>query len=312
MKIRAYLLIMVGAIILPISLFAAVALQTLLRSEREAALQALEETVSATALLVDRELSSAEAALRVLAHSPHLAHGDMQAFYRHARSADRGKTGRTILFDPNGQQLINTVIPLGDPLPPPPDYVRVRTQRVIETQQTVVSGLITGAVQRVPVTTINIPVPLEGGRRYVLASVFGTEYFTELISQRATPASWSLAVIDRNGRFIARTREPGRIGQMGKPELLRAAQGKTRGIIRARTLAGVDAYFAFTRSPMSGWLVAVSVPAAEIEGAAQRAVKLAAAGMLVALLCAALAAVFFARRLVASIRGAANAATMLG
>jgi len=71
MKIRTYLLIMIGAVILPISLCAAVALQTLLRAEREAALQTLTETVSATALLVDRELSSAEAALRVLALSPH-------------------------------------------------------------------------------------------------------------------------------------------------------------------------------------------------------------------------------------------------
>ncbi|WP_051933517.1 ATP-binding protein [Massilia sp. BSC265] len=312
MKIRAYLLIMIGAIILPISLFAAVALQTLLRSEREHALQALEDTVSATVLLVDRELSSAEAALRVLAHSPHLAHGDMQAFYEHAQSADRGETGRTILFDPAGQQIINTVIPLGDPLPPPPDYVRVRTRQVIDTQRTVVSGLITGAVQRVPVTTINVPVPLGEGRRYVLASVFGTDYFNELIAQRRVPPSWALAVVDREGRFIARSRETNRIGQVANPELLRVAAGKTRGLLRTKTIAGVDAYFAFTRSPMSGWLVAVSAPAAEIEGAARRAVTLAAIGMLVAVLCAAGAAVFFARRLVASIRGAASAATTLG
>ncbi|MCC2957794.1 response regulator [Massilia sp. IC2-477] len=312
MKIRAYLLIMIGAIILPISLFAAIALQTLLRSEREAALQALEETVGATVLLVDRELSSAEAALRVLAHSPHLAHGDMEAFYEHAGSADRGETGRTILFAPNGQQIINTVMPLGEPLPPPPDYVRVRTRQVIDTQRTVVSGLITGAVQRVPVTTINVPVPLGEGRRYVLASVFGTEYFSNLISQRTIPKSWSLAVIDRDGRFIARTRDLARIGQQANPELLRTASGKTRGLLRAKTIAGVDSYFAFTHSPMSGWLVAVSAPAAEIEGAARRAVTLAAVGMLVAMLCAAGAAVFFTRRLVASIRGAASAATALG
>jgi len=204
MKIRTYLLIMIGAVILPISLCAAVALQTLLRAEREAALQTLTETVSATALLVDRELSSAEAALRVLALSPHLARGDMRSFYEHARSADRGESGRTILFAPSGQQIINTVIPLGAPLPPP-DYVRTRTQRVIASQQTIVSGLITGAVQQVPVTTINIPVPLDGGRRYVLGSVFGTAYFSKLIARRPTPASWSLAVVDDGGRFIART-----------------------------------------------------------------------------------------------------------
>jgi len=311
MRIRAYLLIMIGAILLPISIFAAIALQTLLRSEREAALQALSQSAGATALLVDRELSSAEAALHVLARSPHLAHGDMTGFYEHAKSADRGAGGRTILFDAGGQQVINTVVPLGTRLPPAPDYVRTRTRQVLDTQKTVVSDLITGAVQQIPVTTINVPVPLFGGHRYVLGSVFAPDYFSKLISQRPVPPGWALSVIDRNGRFIARPNEPARLGQPANPGLMKAAAGMDRGLIRYPTHAGVDAYHAFVHSPMSGWLIAVAVPASEIEAAARHAVMLAAAGMLVALLCAALAAVFFGRRLAAAIGGAALAANRL-
>ena len=71
MKIRTYLLLMIGAIIVPVFLLAAIALRTLLQAEREAALHTLSETASATALLVDRELGSAEAALRVLARQAH-------------------------------------------------------------------------------------------------------------------------------------------------------------------------------------------------------------------------------------------------
>nr|WP_314543089.1 ATP-binding protein [uncultured Massilia sp.] len=312
MKIRAYLLFMIGAIVLPISLFAAVALQTLLRSEREAALQALTETVSATALLVDRELNSSEAALRVLARSPHLASGDIRAFYDHAKSADRGEDGRTILFDAEGQQLINTVAPYGAPLRPAPDYVRERTRRVIDTQQTVVSDLIIGALQQIPVTTINIPVPLDGGQRYVLASVFSPDYFSGLIARRSMPASWTLSVIDRAGHYVARSRMPTRLGSFANPALMTAANAQPQGQIRYSNRSGVDSYHAYMRSPMSGWIVAVSVPADEIEGAARRATMLAAAGMLVALLCASAAAVFFGRRLVRSIAGAAAAAAMLG
>lgn len=312
MKIRAYLLFMIGAIVLPISLFAAVALQTLLRSEREAALQALTETVSATALLVDRELNSSEAALRVLARSPHLASGDIRAFYDHAKSADRGEGGRTILFDAHGQQLINTVAPYGAPLRPAPDYVRERTRRVIATQQTVVSDLIIGALQQIPVTTINIPVPLDGGQRYVLASVFSPDYFSGLIARRSMPSSWTLSVIDRAGHYVARSRMPTRLGSFANPALMSAANAQSQGQIRYSNRSGVDSYHAYRRSPMSGWIVAVSVPANEIEGAARRATMLAAAGMLVALLCASGAAVFFGRRLVRSIAGAAAAAVMLG
>jgi len=312
MKIRAYILIMTGAIVLPIAIFAAVALETLLRSERDAALSTMKEAADATALLVDNELSSAEAALRVLALSPHLASGDMESFYRHARTADRGEGGRTILFLPSGQQLINTVAPLGAKLPPPPDYVRTRTRDVIESGRTVVSGLIKGAVQQIPVTTINVPVPIDGGRRYVLGSVFSPDYFSRVIDRRAMPASWKVSVVDRAGYFIARSNEPARLGHAANPLLMRAAAGRQHGLVRFDTRNGVDAYHAFTRSPMSGWIVVVSVPAAEIDGAAQRAVMLVAIGMLAALLVAAGAAALFGRRLVNATHGAAASATALG
>jgi len=311
MRIRAYLLIMIGAIILPVSIFAAIALQTLLRSERESALQAMSQTASATALLVDCELSSVEAALHVLARSPHLAHGDIAGFYEHAKSADRGEGGGTILFDATGQQVINTVVPLGTKLPPAPDYVRTRTREVIDSQKTVVSDLITGAVQRIPVTTINVPVSLFGGHRYVLGSVFAPDYFSTLLARRALAPSWRLSVIDRGGRFIARPSEPARLGKPANPALVAAAAQSERGLLRFTTHAGVDSYHAFIRSPMSGWTVAVTVPAAEIEGAARHAVLLAAAGMLVALLCATFAAAFFGRRLIGAIGAAARAATRL-
>jgi signal transduction histidine kinase/ActR/RegA family two-component response regulator len=311
MRIRAYLLIMIGAIILPISLFAAIALQTLLRSERESALQALSQSASATALVVDRELSSAEAALQVLARSPHLARGDMAGFYEHAKSADRGDGGRTILFDAGGQQLINTVVPLGSKLPPPRDEVRGRIRQVLATRKTAVSDLITGALQKIPVIAITVPVPLLGGQRYALGSVFAPDYFSRLIADRPVPPSWALSVIDRSGRFIARPGEPARFGQPANPGLIKAAAGMDSGLIRYPTQDGVDAYHAFVHSPMSGWTISVAVPASEIEGAARHAVMLAAAGMLVALLCAALAAVLFGRRLAAAIGAAAQAANRL-
>jgi signal transduction histidine kinase len=311
MRLRAYLLIMIGAIILPISLFAAIALQTLLSSEREAALQALGQSAAATALLVDRELSSAEAALHVLARSPQLAQGDMAGFYAHAKSADRGDGGRIILFDGGGQQLINTVVPLGSKLPPARDEVRARIRQVIATRKTMVSDLVTGPLQKKPVTAITVPVPLLGGERYALGSVFSPDYFATAISHHPVPPSWTLSVIDHNGRFIARPSEPARLGESANPGLVKAAADADQGLIRYPTRDGVDAYHAFVHSPMSGWTVAVAVPASEIEGAARHAVMLAAGGMLVALLCAALAAVFFGRRLAAAIGGAARAATRL-
>lgn len=313
MRVRAYLLLMALAIAIPIIIFSTVALNMLLGSERRAALRTLHEMAHATALLVDRELSSAEAALRVLALSPHLAAGNMRSFYDHAKTADRGDSGRTILFAPNGQQIINTVIPLGESLPPPPSYVTARTQQVIQTQTSVVSGLITGAVQQRPVTTINIPVPIEKGQRYVLASVFGTDYFQKLITSRQVPATWIVAVIDRDGNFIARSGSPiHMIGRSAHSLFIQKAARATEGQLRYTPPDGVEVYEAFTRSPLSGWTISVTAPVEEIEASARRAVITVFLGLLVALMAALGAATLFGRRLVGSIASAARFAAELG
>jgi len=310
MKIRSYLILMAAAIGIPIIIFSAVALDMLLSSERRAALRSLDESARATALLVDRELSSAEAALHVLAMSPHLAAGDMANFYRHARTADRGDGGRTILFAPNGQQIINTVVPLGSPLPPPPVYVTARTQQVIRTQSTVVSGMITGAVQQKPVTTINVPVPLDQGQRYVLGSVFGTHYFQALLAQRRVPPAWKVAITDRNGRFVARSLHwTNLIGQQADPEFLAEVGDKAEGRLSYTTREGVEVYGAFVRSAMSGWVV--SAPVDEVEASARKAVITISLGLLVTLASALAMASFFGCRLLDAIERAARAAAAL-
>ncbi|WP_194727147.1 ATP-binding response regulator [Noviherbaspirillum malthae] len=313
MKIRFYLLLMALAIAAPVAIFSAFALDSLMSSERKAALRALHEAADATALLVDRELSGAEAALRVLARSPHLAAGDMRNFYEHARTADRGEGGRTILFAPNGQQLINTVVPLGSSLPPPPTYVTARTQQVIRTQSTVISGLITGAVQQRFVTTINIPVPLDRGQRYVLASVFSTNYFQDLVVRRRLPEAWVISVIDGEGKIIARSSSPlDVVGQPANPAFVHKTAQSNYGYLRYTPSGGVEMYEAFTQSAMSGWKVSVSAPAELIDASAHKAVITMSLGLLVALSIALGAAVVFGRRLADSIGLAVRSAKELG
>lgn len=313
MKIRAYLLMMVLAIFIPIIIFSGIALQMLLSSERRAALRSLHETARATALIVDRELSSAEAALQVLASSPHLASGDMARFHAQAKIADRGEGGRTVLFTPNGQQIINTLVPFGTPPPSPPSYVQKRTQQVIQTQKTLVSGAFIGAIKPRPVTIINIPVSLESGPQYVLGTVFNTEYFQKLILQRQMPPGWTVAVVDREGLLIAHSgKSAAEIGQHGNPSLVNAARLKLEGQIRHDTSEGIDSYDAFTHSSLSGWTVAAAAPVREIEATARRAATVAALGLLAAMIVAGGAAFLFGRRLVRSISRAAMAAEVLG
>src|SRR3569623_268155 len=311
MKIRAFLVLMAAAILIPVLLFSTVALKMLQNAERTAAIAALHETARATALAIDRELKSSEAALRVLGASPTLAEGDLKRFYEQAKTADLGNNAWTVLFDAQGQQLINTLVPVGKPLPTPGG--RDRVQYVMRTQQTYVSNLLMGPIVKKPGTTGNVPVPLENGRKYVLLQAYDAAYFNRILSNSRTPASWVIGIIDRDGRFIARSQRADElVGQYARPEVVQAARKSKEGELRHLTLDNIQAHTVFTHSELSGWTIAVGAPVDDIEAAMRRAVLVMGTGMLAAIVIAALAAVFFGRRLVHSIAHASSSAEMLG
>jgi signal transduction histidine kinase/CheY-like chemotaxis protein len=311
MQIRAYLFLMAAGILVPVIVFSGLALGMLQNAEKEAALRGLSETAHGVALLVDRELYSAEAALRVLASSPSLAHDDIPAFYEQAKAASRGPDGWTLLLGRQGEQIINTRVPLGAALPVP--IAKARVERVIATQRTVVSNVIAGPTRKQLVTTLNVPVPFDGGKRYVLATAFTTGHFNSLIASAPVPDGWLIAIIDGDGRFIARNINTEQlVGEPARPELVAAARRSHEGQIRHLTLEGTEAYDVFTHSSLSGWTIAVAAPVALIDRSARHASLVAALGLLAAMLCAVALAAFFGRLHVHSIRRAVAAAIGLG
>ncbi|ATQ77053.1 hybrid sensor histidine kinase/response regulator [Massilia violaceinigra] len=311
MRIRTYLFLMAAGILVPVVVFAGLALGMLQNAEREAALRGLKETSNSIALLVDRELYSAEAGLRVLGGSPSLAQGDLKGFYAQARRANRGSTGWTVLLDEHGQQLINTIRPYGSALPSHTAPALVK--HVIATQKTYVSDVIPGPVVKGLVTTVNVPVPIDEGKRYVLSVAFSTDHFTRLIASVDMPPGWLVGIIDSQGRFIARNHNPeGLIGKPARPELVAAARQAHSGQIRHNTVEGTEAYDVFTHSTLSGWTLAVAAPVELIERSARHAAFVAGMGLLAAMLCAAALAAYFGRQHVRSIARAVKAATDLG
>ncbi|MES2071752.1 MAG: ATP-binding protein [Pseudomonadota bacterium] len=321
MKIRTQLILIATATLLPVVVFSAVALNLLLEAERNAALKNLREAARAMALMVDAELGNADAALRVLATSRALAGGDMRGFYEQAKSADRGAGAWTLLFDQSGRQVINTLLPFGSALPTSADLVQAQTsgqglkdvREGVRGNKTYVSNLLKSPLTGKLVTTVNVPVTLTGDAQYILTETFAANYFSRIFSQGNTPASWTVAIFDRDGNFISRSRGSEQlIGKPARPELVRAAQQAGQGQIRHATLEGTDSYDVFIHSALSGWTVAVAAPVEQIELSARQAVMLAALGLLGAILAAAGAAALVSRNLVHAIAGAASSAAALG
>ncbi|MEJ7805862.1 MAG: cache domain-containing protein [Telluria sp.] len=221
MHIRAYLFLLALGILLPTMLLSGLSLRMQHHAQQSAALGALGQSANSVALLVDRELYSAEAALRVLAASPSLPAREYRAFYTQARHVHAGEEGWSALFDVHGRELVNTAAPFGAPLRSAPDGGR--TRQLIAAGKTVVSGVLPGGRDGQLGITISLPVTLPDGSLYLLVRGFSTDHFVALLTGSALPAGWLMAILDGNGRFIARNvNATTLVGTLARPELVRA------------------------------------------------------------------------------------------
>ena len=310
MKIRAYLALMVAAILVPVIVFSAISLNMLLKAEREAALKGVREVARTSLVSIDRELTNTESAVRMLATSNHLAKGEFAAFYEKMRYADKVGSTWTALLDEDGHLILNTAVPYGTPMPPAAQGERVA--KVLASGEPQITNLIRGAVTQELLVLVDVPVTTLAGKRYVISQGFRVEHFNRVLNQVEAPPTWLAAVFDRNGMIIARTSR-GETMQRGEaqPDLRDAIVKRTVGVIHGTGEGQQKLFTVLERSALSGWTVAVGVPEAEIESAARRALIVSALGLLAAVGCAAVAALFFARRLSHSIRRAAQSAHAL-
>ncbi|MES2126068.1 MAG: ATP-binding protein [Pseudomonadota bacterium] len=309
MKIRDYLALMAAAILIPVILFSTLSLDMLLKAERDAALKGVRETARIALVSIDRELTNTQATVRMLATSHNLATGNFGRFYERARFADREGTTWTALLDETGQQILNTALPFGSPMPPPTAGKRV--QQVLASGAPQISNVIRGAVTQLQLVVVDVPVATETGKRYVIAQGFKVEHFDGVLRQLNVPASWQAGVYDRNGVTIAQLHGSTPGGKEAPPELRNVILGKAVNVVRTLGEDRQGYYTVLERSNLSGWTVAVGVPEAEIEAAARKALLVSMLGLAAAIACAAIAALFFARRLSRSIRAAARSAHAL-
>ena len=310
MKIRAHLTLIAIATLVPVVVFSAIAVDKLLEAERQSAISNLQETARLTALTIDRELQSAQAALLVLGTSRSMLDRNLRALYEEARAADRGSDAATILSDDRGRQLINTERSFGADLPQADATGHVA--EVLRRQTTTISGVAVSPVSGNFITKVSIPVIPDKRHRYVLSEAFASPYFARVFAHSHVPPAWTVSIIDARGRVIAcNCKDDDMVGQAVTPDLIEASGRKMEGWIRRKT-AGIDSYEVFTHSGFSGWTVAVSAPVELIESMTQQAVLFSSIGLLIALLVAAGTAALVGRRLACSIQDAGEAAAALG
>jgi GAF domain-containing protein len=309
--IRSQLVLLVLGTVIPVLAFAAVSLIVFNKHSREATGQGLVETARALSVAIDQQVAASTSVLETLAASDQLRRGDLEKFHRTARKvlATQQRWQSIVLLAPDGRQLLNTASPFGAPLPRTADPELIA--RVARTRAPAVSDLFTGNFSRRLLIAAAVPVVRGGSTVYVLGATFAPTSLTDVLLQQRVPPSAVGTLLDRNKVIIARTREADTfVGQPGTPDLAARMDQTAEGAFRLTTNDGQKLYAAISRSPRTGWTVALGVPKAAADAPLRSSLWLLTIVGATSTLLGILAAVHWARRIanpIASLSAAALA-----
>ncbi|NUU04040.1 ATP-binding protein [Herbaspirillum robiniae] len=310
-KLRSRLALIALLALVPLLVFSALAAKRLSDGTRESAIRAMRETAGATSLIIDRELQGAVSALLALSRSPLLIDEKFAQFYDQAKSTAFGEIGWVILYSPDGSQVLNTRMPYGAPLlirPSPDELIPIISAKGVH-----ISGMVWSHALKKHIIFIDVPVITRSGKSFVLSQAVYAEHFSLAFKERDIPASWVVGVFDKNGLTIGRNvRADEFVGKAANAETVEAIRSQSDRIRRHTVRGNLEVYDVLNRSALSGWTVAVGVPAEEIDGQVREAGYIAAGGLLLAVVVALIGAGVVGQRLADSIEAAAAAAAMLG
>ncbi len=256
---------------------------------------------------IDREFAGAEAALRALGSSNNIAEGNFERFYQRARQILPHLPGDSIvLLDRTGQQRINTALAFGEPLPR--ISVDMPALKALHSGKPEIFDLIVGTVTGQPIFGIGVPVTVDGKVEFLLQMGMFPERFAGILGQQQLPPDAIVAVLDRSGTVVARSRRAAEfIGRKGGADLLEKIAEQPEGVLRTTSLEGIPLLTSYIRSPDTGWTVAIGAPVTGLLANVERAVSVTVVAILAVLAVVALLARSIAARIGNSIRAVATA-----
>jgi signal transduction histidine kinase len=262
-SINARILQIAFSLVAPLLVVMAIATFYVYQNERDHISKSAVATSRALTSALNRELASTTLAAQVLASSPLLESNDFAAFHREAtKIAPMLHASAIALADVTGQQLANTFLPFGEPLPPRGNLENLR--KVFKTGQPSVSNLFIGNVTNKPTILIEVPVLRDGQVKYTVGVGVSTDRLFDLLSRQKLPPGWVSTITDTTGAIVARSGYPGLVGTQALPMRLSASTSFRSGLVETRRLDGTPIFVGFERSAISEWTVAISVPVSTV------------------------------------------------
>lgn len=268
--IRISLAVLVVGCILPIALVSAFLIFNFYGHERTQLIQNATSRARTMASLVDRDFGNIKASLQALSTSPFLANDDLGGFHTQAVEALRDMQAESIVvLGPTGRLLLSTSRKFEVALPKlvnPPELMQF-----LQSGKAGVSDLFVGPLSGRLILLISLPVKRNGVTVYTLNATLAPAQLMSVLTEQRLPDSWRGAIIDTTGRAAARTHEMNKFfGKKVAPDLLLRMSIAAEDAFESTTLEGIPVSTVYSRSPLTGWTVALGLPLEELTAGLRR------------------------------------------
>ena len=277
--IRSYLLLMIGAIIMPMMVLVAILAWDYGAAGRRTIEAERLDVANNLTHLMDRDVQATTSFLAGVASSlalqpsdPRIAESVVIAAMAHGfRVLTIHDHGGRLVFSAPGSTDVSfaTAQALG-------------VEQVVAARKPYVSDFIAGGGFRPGLIFISVPVLVEGQTTYVLSGGLEPLRLQPLFVQAGLRDGWSAGIVDRKGIMLARSLRPDLyVGGLAQKPMVDVATGNQQsGLFDVVSRDGIDIKNAFQRSGFSGWTAAVAVPASVVNAPLYRnALVMAAIGL---------------------------------
>jgi len=307
MKIRTQLVLLVVAVLLPVVAFGAAMTLQLWNLQRESYEQRFLERVRALRLALDTDLEATIRALTSISQLPGLDDATQDLKPNLERIVDSHPAWSTVgLIGADGASRASVrKAAFAHEVAADPRTVA----EVIEHAAPVVSNLLVTSDGQAHVTFVAAPVMREGQVKAVLYATIDHGVWLDFLRRYPIATNATLTLNDRAGLVIARTLNDERwVGKPSNPAFWALTRSAPEGAARNPGLEGQSFYSAFSRSPVSGWVLGTGVPQSDVEADLRGSTWMILGGFAAAALAALLLAVMFGRRIAGGVTDLAAAA----
>jgi PAS domain S-box-containing protein len=237
----------------------------------------------ALVLAIDEQLDEAQAAIEMLATSAYVLRNDWAGF--HARASEvlqtRNSGRNAIISDSSGQEIVNTRIPIGLPLPMFGDLDHIR--RVVATGKPAISDLFIGAVSGQHVISVSVPAFVDGKVAYVISVGIPVQQLNQILAGQKLPSQWMAGIVDASGTIVARTHKSQQfVGTQATNAFIQRMHAQApEGMLELTTIEGIPSLTLYSRSILSGLTVATFIPRVSLEAQLMRTLAFFGLGIVV-------------------------------